>query len=124
MMIVVKDPQGRIIAFGEDNGGYAPTVPDGCTLELVADEDFVAQKPTPKVTTVSVKQFMLALANQGIYELAEQAVQTAPIEVKILWNKAATFERNNSYLIQFAKSAPFSMSDEQLDALFELANTL
>lgn len=73
-----------------------------------------------KIAQVSMRQARLALLQTGLLN-AVDAHMSEPNQ-RIWWEYATTVERNHPMVVQVAAS--ISLTDEQVDALFELANTL
>lgn len=77
-------------------------------------------------TKVSMRQARLALYAQGLLEAADTQIATIDeprrIEAGIEWRHSNTVERLSPLVSYVATS--LSLSEEQIDALFELAATL
>jgi len=62
--------------------------------------------------------FMLALDTAGLLTQAQTLVAdaTTPARIKIMWDNATHFERNNTELVQMATT--MGLTDAQMDAVF------
>ncbi len=82
---------------------------------------FVAPPPViPKV--VSMRQAKLALLQQGLLASVNSVIEQAGEAEKIEWQYATEVKRDNS-LVQ-AIASQLSLTEQQLDELFVLANSL
>lgn len=79
-------------------------------------------KPEEKVTVVSMHQARLALLQTGLLTSVTDAIAQAGEAAKISWEYATEVRRDDSLVSTLA--SVLSLSEETLDALFELANTL
>ena len=68
------------------------------------------------------RQARLALVTAGVYESVQTAVTSVSDQARIEWEYATMIERNNPIIAEMQEA--LGMSDEDLDALFELAVTL
>jgi hypothetical protein len=93
------------------------------TGEMTEQEDAPAAieaLPTPKVAQVSMRQARLALLKAGLLDAIDRHMSEP--DQRIRWDYATTVERNNPTVVEVAAS--IGLSDEQVDSLFDLANTL
>lgn len=127
MIKIVKDAQGNLISYGPDDENYDPTIPEGCALEIVSeeeDEELIAQfnqrLSIPRVVTM--RQARVALLQAGLLATVNTAINSGGEADKIEWEYAANVDRN-SPLVQNMKSG-LSLSDADLDNLFTLAASL
>lgn len=70
--------------------------------------------------TCAAWQFKRALTAMGLRDAVETAIAAADYDTKDMWN-ATTFRRTNPRII--AMAASLGQSDDDLDALFDLALT-
>lgn len=81
-------------------------------------------RPAPVVVPASVTraQVMIVLYEEGLLEKVEALVSSHPYyPVRLWWENALNFERDNAYLAGIA--ADLGLSEEQVDALFITAST-
>lgn len=82
--------------------------------------------PTPKVTTVSMKQARLALLRAGKYREVQAAISEMDgqegEEARIIWEFSAEVSRTDALVVALTPALKFS--DAELDGLFALAATL
>jgi hypothetical protein len=91
------------------------------TGEMTEHEDAPVTTVEPiKVSQVSMRQARLALLKAGLLDAIDSHM-TEP-DQRIWWDYATTVERNHPLVVQVAAS--ISLTDEQVDDLFELASTL
>lgn len=118
------------IVTREDGVIVAPTV-DLQNPDYVAYQEWLQQGNTPLVfiedaqaslLAVTPRQIRLALNIVGLRESVESMVQASSQEVKDTWDFSTEIERTNPLLIQMGEALGRTSAD--LDALFELANTL
>lgn len=86
------------------------------------EADALEQKRAGMV--VSKAQAKIALTRAGMFEQINQMMASLPDddEVKIAWTDAQTFTRTSPTTLAVAQQ--FNLTDEQLDALFEVAATV
>jgi hypothetical protein len=77
-------------------------------------------KPVPNV--VSMRQARLALFKSGMLSTIEQALSQSSEEDKITWEYATEVRREDTLVTNLALG--LGLSEEQLDSLFMLAETL
>jgi hypothetical protein len=83
---------------------------------------FVAP-PTAIPTSVTRRQFKLALLEIDLLDEVEEIVSTSSDRyLQINWSEAQNFERSNQFVLQMA--AALGKTDTETDALFILAGTL
>lgn len=78
----------------------------------------------PAALSVTRRQAFLALLSTGLLDQVETfiAQESTPRVVKITWETALDFKRDNPLLLAIAQE--LGLPDSQLDSLFELARTL
>ena len=71
--------------------------------------------------TMTRMKFMLALEEAGLYDEAEEAVDSEKVSKagKIMWRNASVFNRMDETLVQFATALGYT--EAQLDALFGIS---
>lgn len=72
--------------------------------------------------SVTRRQAMLALLSAGLLGSIEQLMQSAPDTVRVTWETASTFERNNPLITSIGLQ--LGLTDEAIDALFVAASQL
>jgi hypothetical protein len=111
--------------------GAVPVGPDvGPGWRRVGDQFVPPDPPPPTVPDrVTARQAVEALLRSGITEdMVEAALSAIPDATqraiaRNLWRRSNDFERNNPTLIALATQS-LGMTEQQLDQLFILANTL
>lgn len=94
----------------------------------VLHQDASENTPSPDASqmpiSVTRRQAFLALLSAGLLDQIESymALETTPRVVKITWETALDFKRDNPLLLAIAQE--LGLPDSQLDSLFELARTL
>lgn len=94
---------------------YGGQVLDGDTLTL-------STPLPPKVTLVTPRQARLALLQQGLLDTVQAAVDEAGGALKITWEYATEFNRNDAFIVSIGQQ--LGLTSDQIDALFALAATL
>ena len=93
MIKIVKDAQGNLISYGPDDENYDPTIPEGCALEIVSEEE------------AAILNAPLPLTMAGKVELVRQALQDA-IDIKA---KALSFSSGNALMLYAGFTNPFQI---------------
>jgi hypothetical protein len=79
--------------------------------------------PSPAIPqSVTPLQATRALLQAGFLDAVEVAVAAADRETQLAWAKATAFERNSPFVLDM--KAVLGWTDEQVDQLFILANSL
>jgi hypothetical protein len=99
----------QIAAFHAANGRYGITF-DGQTFRAMP------APPPPVPQTASAGDFVSALIDLGWYDAVDAAAKAAGGRALILWNRAATFERQHQ--IVRAIAAAIGKTEADLDTLF------
>lgn len=104
-------PDGSIAsAHGEPQPGYAEEPMDSANPAL----QVLFALPVPQ--TASAGDFVSALIDLGWYDAVDAAAKAAGGKALILWNRAATFERNHAIVRAIAQA--IGKTEADLDALF------
>ena len=134
-----KDIEDNLFGYEDDyfitinDGGVETEVIPEHLTEITIDEarQIAASKiPVPTLdekrerATMTPMQFMLALEkttlpdNTTLLDSAEALVAdpATPKRIKIMWNKASSFDRLNPELVQMATA--LGLTDAQMDAVF------
>jgi hypothetical protein len=98
-------------AHEEPQAGYAEERVDEASAELQA-----ILRPVVVPQTASAGDFVSALLDLGWYDAVDAAAKASGGRALILWNRAATFERQHP--IVRAIGAAIGKTDADLDALF------
>ena len=99
--------------------------PDECTTEWsYVDGEFLAPvAPAPVIpTTVSMRQARLALLQVDILDEVNTAIAAGTEADKITWEYATEVNRSDALVTNMA--AALNLTEQDLDDLFTLANTL
>jgi len=120
---IVKDSDGRVIAFGPNEEAYEPFVAKGCSLEIVEEAPPAGVVPVPEpVISVTPWQIRKALNQLDLRDAVEHAVAVADQTTQDAWQYATEFVRTDPLVVNI--SLALSKSGEELDSLFELASSL
>lgn len=93
--------------------------------DVIAERDDLKTKVPPDVTdpsVVTMRQARLALHAADILDDVETYMATADKAVQIEWEFADTVRRNSALVVGIGSE--LGLSDDQIDAMFELAKTL
>jgi len=93
-------------------------------VALFVDTPYVPQNNVKAPTVVTRFQAMAALYNAGLLDVVETLInkEDTPALVKLAWNNAQEFARNNSTLLLFASELKLTI--EQIDELFLAASQI
>ena len=89
------------------------------TPEEVAEIEAI---PARKVDTVSMYQARIALQQAGLLATVQAGISQMSEEAQIKWEFAPTVKRNDA--LTTAIAAALNLTDEQLDALFSMADSI
>jgi hypothetical protein len=79
--------------------------------------------PAPPIpTTVAMYQARIALQQAGLLATVQAGISQMSEEAQIKWQFAPTVKRNDS--LTTAMAAALNLNDEQLDALFSMADSI
>ena len=106
-----RDDGSIASAHAEPQAGYAEEPVDEASAELQA-----ILHPVVVPQTASAGDFVSALIDLGWYDAVDAAAKAAGGKALILWNRAATFERQHP--IVRAIAAAIGKTEADLDALF------
>lgn len=105
-----RDDGSIASAHAEPQPGYAEEPVDAQSAELQS----LFKAPVPQ--TASAGDFVSALIDLGWYDAVDAAAKAAGGKALILWNRAATFERNHAIVRAIAQA--IGKTEADLDALF------
>lgn len=102
------------------------TVYDIATGRVTVDADWtepVAEAERDRVPQrITRRQGRLALLEAGLLDAVQEAIAAAPREVRITWEDAVEWWRDDALIAAFARA--MKLDDEQVDALFRRAAAL
>lgn len=127
MKLIIKD--NKIIAWHDDSQDVIKLYP-GCTQQwapntfVPVNEDgtFVPVPSAVVPTSVTARQFRLALNQLSLRSAIDAAVAAADQNTKDTWEYSNVFERDNPMLLAMATA--LGKTTEEIDAVFILASTL
>jgi len=102
-------------------------VDDTITTEYLWDPVLGLRLPQPEptapiaLTQITRRQFFRALYTLDLLQSVLAIIETAPVEVRLDFENATTFERADQGLIDMAYA--LGKTDNDIDALFTLAST-
>jgi hypothetical protein len=79
-------------------------------------------RPDPPPDTITRRQGRLALLGAGLLDAVEAAIAEAPREVRITWEDAAEWWRDDPLIAHFATT--LRLTRAEVDELFRVAATL
>jgi len=93
-------------------------------VALFVNTPYVPQNNVKAPTVITRFQAMAALYNAGLLDVVEKLInkEDTPVLVKLAWNNAQEFSRNNSTLLLFASELKLTI--EQIDELFLAASQI
>ncbi len=73
------------------------------------------------IAVITSYQAKCALADAGLYEMVEVAINApdTPVRIKLAWREGLNFQRNNPMILLLTDK--LGLTDEQVDALFNAA---
>lgn len=105
--------------YAEDNG----VLKSVWTVHAYTEEQaVVVLTEWRKTTSVTMRQARLALQQQGLLSTVQANIDLMPEDVQIEWEYALTVDRGASLVSSLGQS--LGLTDEQIDELFKLAQTL
>lgn len=104
--------QGSIDFTGLENGTWIIQTIDPATL------------PIPVPRSITPRQCRLVLMQQGLLPQIEEMIAQSTDDVKITWEYALEFRRDDPMLQQFASNLSPPLTDEQIDQFFIAAAQL
>lgn len=81
-------------------------------------------RPAPVPKSITPRQCRLLLLQQGLLEQVEAMISQASNDVKITWEYALEFRRDDPLLNQLAANLSPPLTDEQIDQFFFAASEL
>lgn len=118
-------------AIEVDDDIFFQTINDCESIWKLIEGEIVATE-RPSLSIEEIRQSMkvtsfqahAAVARAGLYDEVTSLIENelTPIETKLAWNKAQTFERLSPAILTMGVA--LGLSDEQLDDLFNVAKTI
>jgi hypothetical protein len=111
-----------VIRIQSINATTGETIVRDATPAEVAEIEALRNAPPPMPTVISRRQARLALLDAGFLESVEAAIAKAPPAVRITYEDATEWWRDDPLIAELARA--LGLSESQVDELFVKASRL